>query len=816
MTPFHNEQKKNGFGVRELCCVTVLLLLFCVAFVGFYLSDDILPQGSENHKSPISVQAFLGGYESILAELNGVILTPEQQPSTPQAPLEPLTFSLDKEGTAFFSNVVTLEIEEATGREDCKIYYTHDGSYPTPENGTLYTEPLRLNPGSYPRAHHFAVVAYYDDDTVSELCCRTYFVGFEVEKYLGDVLVFSVNVPEQDIWSPQTGIFHDNNLWGRGIAWERKMTLQMFEGDGSRVFNMTAGMRLYGNYSRTMVQKPMRFRARPIYDEILDDFNTMTLFGAMYDPQGVRIDRFEDLVLRNAGNDFGTAFMRDEVVQTLMTQQGFTFTQPVRPCIVYINGTMYGLYWLHETYQENYFENRFGLYDYRGEFVVLDGPERNKLPDGNEHNGFDPLADYQKMIKWGETQDMLDDTNYAILCEMMDVDSYLRLNATMAYVDNGDWPQNNNRVFKYFATEGEDFSDIYGMDGKWYFVPHDTDWALSNDVNTNTLTRYYDPTPRDHNPYSPLFVNLMQREDCVETYVTYLLDMINGAYHPDRMSATIQQIADTIYPILEMYLDCSPYVASNFDMAAFERRYGRIITYAQQRADVMLKHIEEVYGMGKLYTLEVDVPDGAGVQVNTYKNEGDFTGTYCSYYWTKLYPIIPLGYEFDHWEMNGESYDDELFLARWAHNVNGVTTVKLVLRETGKLTISEINYAEGADTITLHNPNTFPVSTLGYSLTDDPSLPRKYSLPVITLQPGESLTIYCANVDSSLTLHNLQANFNLSKYETLCLCATDPETEETATLQSVYLPDLHAGSIFRLNKGDCRFYEVLLEERDLP
>lgn len=814
MTPFFNEQKKHPFGVRELCCVTALLLLLTLAFVGFYLSDDVLPKGSENHKSPISVQAFLGGYESILAELNGVTLNPDQQPAQPLPTPDPIAFSLDSEGTAFFDQMMTLEITEASGRTDCTIYYTDDGSYPTPENGIPYVNPLHLIPGKYPHAFHYAAVVYYDDGTVSELCCRTYFVGKEIEEYFGDMLVFSVNVPEEDLWSAQTGIFHQNNIWNRGIAWERQITLQMFEGDGSPIFNMPAGMRLYGNYSRTMVQKPMRFRARPIYDEILDDFNSFTLFGAMYDSQGVRFDRFEDLILRNAGNDFGTAFMRDEVVQTLMTQQGFPFTQPVRPCIVYVNGTMYGMYWVHETYQENYFENRYGMYDYQGEFVVLDGPERNKEPDGEVHNGFDPLADYRQMIKWGETQDLTDDTNYAILCEMLDVDSYLRMNATMVYVDNGDWPQNNNRVFKYFATEGEDFSDVYGMDGRWYFVPHDTDWAFFNDVNTNTLTRYYDPTPRDHNTYSPLFVNLMQREDCVETYVTYLLDMMNGAYRPDRMSATIQEIADTLYPALEMYLECSPYVADNFDMAAFERRYGRIITYAERRADIMIGHIQEVYGLGKLYTLEVDVPDGAGVQVNTWKNDGDFTGTYCSFYMTKLKPICPVGYEFDHWEMNGESYYEEIFISRWAYNVDGVTSVKLVLRETGTLTIREVNYAEGSDTVTLYNPNSFPVSTLGYSITDDASLPRKYSLPVITLQPGESLTIYCANVDSSIALHNLQANFNLSKLETVTLCVTDPDSEETTTLQSIYLPDLHAGSLYRMSLEDGKFYEILYDERE--
>ncbi len=810
MNPSPTPSRKQ-LGIKELCCILGFLLLLLLVFFWFSAWDGLLPEGADpDRESPISTDAFLGGYEDVLAELNGTAVVPE--PTTLPDP-DPITFSLDEEPSAFFTDDVTLAMHETAGRRDCDIFYTTDGTTPSPNNGEIYLRPITLrDQGEYPTAYHFAAMAYYDDGTVSELCCRTYFVGKNVEKYL-TMPVFSINVPEEDLWSLERGIFHQNNIWGRGLDWERKMTLQLFESDGTRIFTMPAGMRLYGNYSRTMVQKPMRFRARPIYDDILDDFNSLTLFGPMYDSEGVRIDRFEDLVLRNAGNDFGTAFMRDELVQTLMAQQGFHFTQPVRPCIVYVNGVMYGMYWIHEMFQENYFENRYGMYDYQGEFVVLDGPERNKVADGKEHDGFDPLADYRQMIQWGETLDLTDDNDYALLCSVLDVDSYLQLNATMAYVDNGDWPQNNNRVFKYFAAEGEDFSHIYGMDGKWYFVPHDTDWALSNDVNTNTLTRYYDPTPRTHNQYSPLFINLMQRDDCQETYITYLLDMMNGAYHPDRMAKTIQTIADMLYPALDLYVNCSPYVADNFDMAAFERRYGRIITYAQQRAEVMYRHIEEVYGLGKRYTLTVDVPDGAGVQVNTLTCDGDFSGTYTSHFVTYLTPICPVGYTFDHWELNGEIYETETFYARYASNVNGEVAVTLVLREDSKLRLREVNYTKGADTITLYNPNSYPVSTMGYSLTDTDGAPRRFSLPVITLQPGQELTIYCKNASSAEVLHQMQTDFNLSNYETLYLYHTDANTGHQRVIDSVYLPNLHADSLFVRNTTDGRFYEVLAEEQ---
>lgn len=811
MTSSPNPNSKSfAFGTKQLCCVLAFLVLFAGMFLWFTSVDGVLPEDyNPDAEDPISTDSFLDGFDAVMEELNGTLLPSPIEDATP----DPIVFSLDEEPSAFFDHEVTLTMKTADGRKDCDIYYTTDGSAPSEDNGTWARGEITLPvKGKYPTAYHFAAIILYDDGTTSEVCCRTYFVGRDIEKYL-TLPVFSVNVPEEDLWSPQTGIFHSNNIWGRGLAWERKITLQLFESDGSRIFTMPAGMRLYGNYSRTMKQKPMRFRARPIYDEILDDFNTTTLLGSLYDSEGVRFDRFEDLILRNAGNDFGTAFMRDEVVQTLMAQQGFPFTQPVRPCIVYVNGVMYGMYWMHETYQENYFENRYGMYDYQGEFVVLDGPERAKLSDGKEHNGFDPLKDYQQMIKWGETLDLTDDNDYALLCDVLDVDSYLRLNATMAYVDNGDWPQNNNRVFKYFAAEGEDYSHVYGMEGKWHFVPHDTDWALTNDVNTNTLTRYYDPTPRDHNPYSPLFVNLMQRDDCQETYITYLLDMMNGAFHPDRMAATIQEIADMIYPALELYVAQSPYVADNFDMAAFERRYGRIITYAQKRADVMRKHINDVYGLGRPYTLKVDVPDGAGVQVNTLTCYGDFEGIYSSHFLTKLTPLCPVGYEFDHWEVNGKSYSDEEFHARHADNVKGVATVKLVLREQGELRIKQVDYSSGGDAIVLYNPGSTPVSTLGYALSDMDAALTRYSMPVMTLQPGEELIVYCQNYDPDKVLRNLQTDFNLSKYETLYLSRRTSDNSTPTVVDAVYLPNLHPDALYLRDLTTGKFYEVLAEER---
>jgi len=643
------------------------------------------------------------------------------------------------------------------------------------------------------------------EENYSEVYYTTYFAGPKEDFEALNTIIFSVDIPDKELYGTR-GIFNERNLWGRGMNWEKKAHLELYNTDGSEVFDMYAGMRLYGNYSRTMVQKPMRFSARTIYDK-LDDFNTLDMFGPLYTSEGVRIDRFEDLILRNAGNDFGTAFMRDEVVQTLMRQQGFPVTQPVRPCLVYINGTLYGMYWIHETYMNNYFENRYEMYDYQGEFVTLDGPENAKTYDRTKYD-FNPVKDYQAMFAMSKN-DMRVKKHYNDLRAALDVDGYLQMHATMAYVDNGDWPQNNNRAIKYFAAEGEDFSDVYGMDGRWYFVPHDTDWAFFNDVSNNTLLRNYDKTQIQ---YTPLFSGLMQRDDCRRTYITYFLDMMNHAYQPDTMAATIRSIAARIRPLLELYVARSPYVADNFDMAAFDRRSERVAVYAEQRADHMRRHLENEYNLTKRWKLAVDVPDGAGVQVNTITKAGDFEGFYYTDYLTYVSPIVPFGYEFDHWIVEGEKVGKAELELDGSGSLK--TEVELVLRPIEEICIESVSYEDGY--VVLYNPSETAVSTKGYTLSDSEFEAAKFRIPEVVIPAGERLCVFMSNFSVLGTkAEQMQADFTLKYGESVYLRLLNEETGVYEIADEVKLPKLHRGSAYSRNMLDRKFKEVLHGE-NLP
>jgi|LSQX01.1.fsa_nt_gb hypothetical protein len=803
LSPHVSHVMENKF---RLAAVIVLpLLLF--AFIPLSMAaEGILPNEPDEGET-VSVMAFVEGYDAIVAELAAKEAEddPAQPAETAPQPSEPqIFFSLDRDdGQYFFDTDQELEI---TTSRPAKIYYTLNGSTPSEEKGTLYTEPIPLPSGDNVKVYSFSVIAYFDDGTVSDVYYRSYFIGRNAfEKY--DTLVFSLITDSKNLNSRELGILHPNNIWQRGREWERDVNVSCYTQSGRLLFSQNAGMRLFGAYSRSFAQKSLRIIARYDYDA----YNRFEyeFFDDLYSYSGTKIGSFKQLVLRNSGNDFGVAFMRDPVVHILMAQQGFPFTESVRPSLVYINGKVYGFLWIHEPYKAEYFKERYRDYDGQGAFVVLDGPERSKSSFDTEYRHLKPLSDYRKMYNY-HREDLTDDKKYAELCRLLDVESYLQLYAAFAYVDNGDWPHNNNRAFKYFAAEGEDFSDVYGMDGKWYFLPHDTDFAFLSDVNANTLERNLN---RAEVQYSPLFAALMERDDCRWTFVTYILDMINGAFSPKNASRVVEDIIDGIRGSIHIMHAESRYQPPNSDNASFERRAPRIINYLKQRSSIMIEYMQKKYNLGPFYRLFVSFPDGGAAYVNSLYVSEDFTGSYYENYATVLRPVVPPGKEFSCWTVNDKVYETpELVIdASFVRQAKVKVELHLSDPDVPALSVYEVSYRGDGDYVILVNNTSQTVSTLGCMLSDDPAEPEKYMMPVMYIEPGDAVKIHCGNRTSVQLLHSMATDFALRDGETLVLSRKDPKTREIKTLDSIRLPRINYGNVYRRNLVSGVFFEVLPE-----
>lgn len=106
-----------------------------------------------------------------------------------------------------------------------------------------------------------------------------------------------------------------------------------------------------------------------------------------------------------------------------------------------------------------------------------------------------------------------------------------------------------------------------------------------------------------------------------------------------------------------------------------------------------------------------------------------------------------------------------LFLLAAVFAIAPTTRAELIISEflavnSGAGIKDEDNFP--ADWIEIHNPDENAVNLSGYSLTDDATLPTKWTFPSITLQPGAYLRVFATGKDRRGNGSFLHTNFNLN------------------------------------------------------
>ncbi len=499
----------------------------------------------------------------------------------------------------FFSEDTRIELSVASPAKSGYITYTLDGSEPTATD-TLYTEPILLvtNTGDFPNVYSIRAKIWYDDGTVSDTYVHTYFLNEAIDgRYT--TIVFSINGNPAELTDGPDGILYGENYKSKGRASERKVHIEAISSDGSLLFEQFAGARVFGGSSREHAVKSLKLFARKEYEKGKGSFNT-TLFGSMTIDGSKPIIKYDKLVLRNSGDDFQSAFLRDELVQRLAGTAGFAAYEAVVPAVAYINGSYYGFYWLHESYCDKYFQSRNGKS--AGEYVVLEGTETKKsiTDDAMEAAA---AKEYNALYKKYAYADLTVDAVYAELCERLDVENYMEYMAFNMYVANYDWPNGNYRCFRYYAAEDEAYSSGE-MDGRWRFLLHDADTGFGTYQSTpdsgairNDLEQVLGSP--NSSRYAPLLAALLKREDCKQYFISKLLEYMNGALSYDNVCHVLDEMCaerDTELTYYFAYLTTlkdTEEIYSNPERTA--QHIERIRSFAKQRPVYMTQYIEDFF-----------------------------------------------------------------------------------------------------------------------------------------------------------------------------------------------------------------------------
>lgn len=412
----------------------------------------------------------------------------------------------------FFHKVATIKM---TAPKGCELYYTTDGSVPTTDS-EQYTGPFSLSETTSLRVRAFSL----DGELLPSDCvCETYILDKQ-----HDIAVIAITSEPDGLFSYSRGIYADGpgyssdsphygaNFWQ---DWERPAQLEYFE-DGKKCLQFSAGIKIFGQFSRANAQKAFAVHLR-------DCYGSKELSYPFF--EGNPVTTMSSFVLR-AGDPYYTK-LRDELACEIMKRDTKAAVMDWRPVALYINGEYWGLYFLREKINESYFESHFGL----------DGDNLDIIKTDAEVLSGD-LEAFRQLRAFARDNDLSIEENYNKISQLMDIESYTDYLLGEIFFYNLD--SGNMKCFRERSDEG-----------KFAWVFFDLDQALyvnARDRSDSSLQYFLGAQGHGQNhQFSNVLVrSLLQNSAYRDYFLKRYAYFLNTIFIPENMLSILDEMMSLV------------------------------------------------------------------------------------------------------------------------------------------------------------------------------------------------------------------------------------------------------------------------------
>lgn len=519
--------------------------------------------------------------------------------------------------SGFYEDSFYLELEE---RKGYTFYYTTDGSKPDMMS-QKYTEPILVEDVSgkdniysvrkdisseldeeelqkfgqektnyispeepVDKCNVIRVAAYDRENRLAAEATEVYFIGFQEKSGYNGIRKISLVTEPENLFDDEFGIYvtggkyndytqkgkppweRSANYQERGREWEREALIDVFDQNGEKLFSSECGIRIHGGVTRSIPQKSFNVYART-------EYGGERRFPYDLFENGVGPHKF---ILSSGGNDDAVK-VRDCVLNKMAVEANLDVaTMKMFPCVLFLNGEYWGVYYVTESYNAPYVEDRYGVAE-NNVVIVKKTMQGEEIEDGNAAD----IELYHEMTEYVSSHDMQDGDSYQKVCEMIDIDSFVDYYALQIYIGNYDWPGNNVALWR--AREENPLNTW--ADGRWRYMLFDTNNpSVFGDPVRDDLTRTI--------AEDEVFASLIQNEEVRQKFRERIRQLEDEVFCSENQEKIFDQWYD------EMNESVKKSQERFFDMAKIEdipHDINSMKYFLMERPAYMEKHMSECF-----------------------------------------------------------------------------------------------------------------------------------------------------------------------------------------------------------------------------
>jgi len=388
-------------------------------------------------------------------------------------------------------------------------------------------------------------------------------------------------------------------------------------------------------------------------------------------------DRFQRIILRASGDDnypadhhtanLGSAHVRDAYIQNMAKEGGMKVdVRTGEKCIVYMNGTYWGVYDLRERVNDpDFTDYYYGQDKYDIQFIQTWGST------WSQYGGAQSLTDWNNFYSYIMSNNMADTSKYNYVMERYDAASLVDYIIINSFTVCSDWLNYNTGWWRGFDTTGTHL--------KWGYILWDNDATFDFYINyTGIPSTLANADPCDAEGLSggsdpeghiALLNKLRQNPDFEQYYISRQIDIWNTVFSCDNMLSYFDSVIASIDPEMNQHA-----IRWNGTYTEWQSNVQTLRNFISARCTLLSTGFIGCYNLNGPYEVNLDAdPALAGsVQFNSLVIDSfPWNGTYFGGMDTKLEAMPYPGYTFVNWTANSQTF-----------NPNG-TAMKVVTDLTG-------------------------------------------------------------------------------------------------------------------------------------